>query len=36
MAALTAATTDFLASGDSEALWSKRGNPLDYNTLFTA
>ncbi len=36
IAALTEAATDFLATGDSEALWAKRGNPLDYNKLFTA
>lgn len=27
-------TDDFLASGDSTALWERRGAPLDYNKLF--
>jgi 2-methylisocitrate lyase-like PEP mutase family enzyme len=36
MASAIASTSEFLASGDSEALWSKRGTPPDYNKLFTA
>lgn len=36
MASAIAATSEFLASGDSEVLWSKRGTPPDYNKLFTA
>lgn len=29
-----AAAAAFLADGDSEALWARRGQPLDYNKLF--
>ena len=36
MASAIAAATEFLASGDSESLWAKRGSPPDYNKLFTA
>lgn len=31
-----AATADFLASGSSDALWPRRGEPLHYNKLFGA
>jgi len=34
MAGLQEATAAFLAEGDSEALWKRRGKPLDYNALF--
>jgi hypothetical protein len=34
MAAVQDAAAAFLASGDSEALWARRGNPPDYNKLF--
>lgn len=34
MEGLRAAAADFLASGDSDQLWSRRGQPLDYNKLF--
>jgi 2-methylisocitrate lyase-like PEP mutase family enzyme len=30
------AVTDFLGDGDSDALWQRRGQPLDYNKLFGA
>lgn len=33
-AALTDAAGEFLARGDSEALWARRGTPPDYNALF--
>ena len=33
-AALSEATAHFLAAGDSDALWKRRGEPLDYNALF--
>src|SRR5690606_24030640 len=33
-AGLREAADDFLASGDSNALWERRGAPLDYNKLF--
>lgn len=33
-AALREATDDFLSSGNSEVLWARRGQPLDYNKLF--
>jgi len=36
MSSAIAATSEFLASGDSETLWAKRGTPPDYNKLFTA
>ncbi len=36
MSSAIAATSEFLASGDSEMLWAKRGTPPDYNKLFTA
>lgn len=36
MASAIAAAAEFLASGDSESLWAKRGSPPDYNKLFTA
>lgn len=34
MAAAHDATAAFIESGDSDALWARRGNPLDYNKLF--
>jgi 2-methylisocitrate lyase-like PEP mutase family enzyme len=34
MAGARDAAVDFLAAGDSEALWRRRGEPLDYNKLF--
>lgn len=34
-AGLRAAADEFLAAGDSAALWARRGQPLDYNALFT-
>lgn len=34
MAALQEATAAFVRDGDAEALWSRRGNPPDYNNLF--
>jgi 2-methylisocitrate lyase-like PEP mutase family enzyme len=34
MAGAREAAEDFLASGDSEELWQRRGAPLDYNALF--
>jgi 2-methylisocitrate lyase-like PEP mutase family enzyme len=34
MAAARSAAEDFLASGDSDALWRRRGDPPDYNKLF--
>jgi hypothetical protein len=34
MEATRAATAAFLGDGDSEALWARRGQPLDYNKLF--
>jgi len=34
MESARAATSAFLADGDSEALWSRRGAPPDYNKLF--
>lgn len=34
MAAAHEAIADFLARGDSEQLWRRRGSPPDYNTLF--
>lgn len=33
-AGLREAADDFLARGDSSALWERRGRPLDYNKLF--
>jgi 2-methylisocitrate lyase-like PEP mutase family enzyme len=36
MAGVFAAAVDFLADGDSDLLWQRRGNPLDYNNLFGA
>lgn len=33
-AAFAAAAGEFLAQGDSEALWARRGTPPDYNALF--
>lgn len=33
-AGLRAAADDFLANGASDALWARRGTPLDYNKLF--
>lgn len=35
MAGVREATEDFLATGSSETLWSRRGQPLDYNKLFS-
>ncbi|MEZ6022414.1 MAG: isocitrate lyase/phosphoenolpyruvate mutase family protein [Hyphomonadaceae bacterium] len=34
MAAAQDVTAAFLASGDSDALWARRGTPPDYNALF--
>ncbi|MBC7768102.1 MAG: isocitrate lyase/phosphoenolpyruvate mutase family protein [Phycisphaerales bacterium] len=34
MAGVREATADFLATGSSESLWSRRGAPPDYNKLF--
>jgi 2-methylisocitrate lyase-like PEP mutase family enzyme len=34
MAGAREAAEDFLATGDSAALWERRGQPLDYNKLF--
>lgn len=34
MAGVQQATADFLASGDSDQLWGRRGTPPDYNKLF--
>lgn len=34
MAAVRQACVEFLAEGNSEILWSRRGEPLDYNKLF--
>jgi len=34
MAGVREAAEDFLAAGNSETLWSRRGNPPDYNKLF--
>lgn len=34
MAAAVAAAEDFLRRGDSDAIWQRRGQPLDYNKLF--
>jgi len=34
MAAAREAMAEFMAAGDSEALWRRRGAPLDYNALF--
>jgi len=34
MAGAREATDDFLRTGDSSELWSRRGNPPDYNKLF--
>lgn len=34
MAVAREAAAAFLAEGDSEALWRRRGDPLDYNKLF--
>ena len=34
MAALIESTEEFLAKGDAEALWARRGTPPDYNKLF--
>ncbi|HYD86377.1 MAG TPA: isocitrate lyase/phosphoenolpyruvate mutase family protein [Vitreimonas sp.] len=34
MAGVREATEDFLATGNSETLWSRRGAPPDYNKLF--
>lgn len=36
MAGVRDAAAAFLADGDSEALWARRGNPPDYNKLFGA
>ena len=36
MAAATDAAREFLAEGDSEKLWARRGAPVDYNKLFQA
>lgn len=35
MASLHEAAAAFLGAGDSEALWARRGNPPDYNKLFS-
>lgn len=34
IAGVQAATAEFLTEGDAEALWARRGRPLDYNALF--
>jgi 2-methylisocitrate lyase-like PEP mutase family enzyme len=34
MAGAREAADDFLAQGDSDTLWQRRGAPLDYNKLF--
>jgi 2-methylisocitrate lyase-like PEP mutase family enzyme len=36
MAGAFEAAVDFLADGDSDQLWQRRGNPLEYNKLFGA
>lgn len=36
MAAAITATEEFLAEGDADALWARRGTPPDYNKLFGA
>jgi 2-methylisocitrate lyase-like PEP mutase family enzyme len=34
MAGVREAAEEFLTQGDSDALWQRRGQPLDYNKLF--